>query len=356
MNKENSRPVINQAIRRGIVGDNEDSHLMKKMKFQLKHLSKMLEQASDSIMVTDAEGVIAYVNPSYTRLKGCRREALLGKMGCFTNADQASNEVFLAQVRPILKKGETYREIRTRRCEDETLYYEELSISSMVDEKGEITHFIVTGRDITKQILAQEKLYRLAYYDLLTQLPNRALFLDRFKHAIAGMRNGVKTLGLLFLDLDRFKNVNDTLGHDIGDKLLGAYASRLVECMREVDTIARHSGDEFIVLLEDISSAVDAAPICTKILSTLSQPFNIQGHELFLTTSIGISMYPQDGTDLPELMKSADQAMYRAKKAGGNIYQFYADVLRKTGNEDLAHGIRVDYRKNRISELDAMRK
>ncbi len=316
---------------------------MEKVEFEFKRLPNVLEQTTDSIMITNTEGVIEYVNPAYIRSRGCRPNDILGKKGGSTHIQDTSADFSLKQVHARLEKGEIFQEIRIRRWKNQTPYYEELTVTPIVDEAGKITHYISTGRDITKQIQEQEKLYRLAYYDLLTQLPNRALFLDRFTHALAGMRNGVKTLGVLYLDLDRFKNVNDSHGHDAGDKLLIAYAKRLVESLREVDTIARLSGDEFIILLEGMTSIDDIDLICRKILKTLSQPFSIDAHEHIVTTSIGVSIYPRDGREVSVLMKCADIAMYRAKRAGRHTFKFYTPEMGKNGMHDSEMEARANY-------------
>lgn len=159
---------------------------------------------------------------------------------------------------------------------------------------------------------------------MLTDLPNRVLLLERLGHALTGIGRRDQLCAVLFLDLDRFKNINDTLGHDIGDKLLQAVGERLIESVREGDTVARLGGDEFTVLLENIQSADAVAPIARKVLSSLSTPFHIDDHELFSSASIGISMYPDDGADPKTLLKNADTAMYRAKDQGRNTYQFYS--------------------------------
>lgn len=170
----------------------------------------------------------------------------------------------------------------------------------------------------------QERLHYLAHHDLLTDLPNRALFIDRLTQALSHVHRRNRALAILFIDLDRFKVINDTLGHDIGDRLLQDLAERLRSCLREGDTVARFGGDEFTVLLEDVADTTDVSPIASKILDILSNPFTVGGRELFITASIGISVFPGDGQNAHTLLKNADTAMYRAKEHGRNSYQFYS--------------------------------
>ncbi|MHB8728271.1 MAG: sensor domain-containing protein [Sulfuricaulis sp.] len=197
-------------------------------------------------------------------------------------------------------------------------------VSLNVIELGGERYLQAIVRDITERLQAQQRLQFLAHHDALTSLPNRAMFLERLDHALTRARWTQRPLAILFLDLDRFKNINDTLGHDIGDSALRVTAERLKSCVREGDTVARLGGDEFTVLLEDIANSDDVPAIAQKITDTLSRPFDLDGREFTITTSIGISLYPSDGDDSLKLLRNADTAMYRAKDQGRNKFQFYS--------------------------------
>jgi diguanylate cyclase (GGDEF)-like protein len=181
-------------------------------------------------------------------------------------------------------------------------------------------------RDVTSRKRADQQLYRMAHHDVLTDLPNRQLFMDRLKQ-LRGMavRMG-RHIAVLYLDLDRFKNVNDSLGHAVGDKLLQVVASRLLATVRETDTVARIGGDEFVVALGNLRKPEGAQALAAKVLQALSEPYQIDCHELFMTSSVGISVYPEDGGTLEELIEKADMALYAAKEAGRNCYKNFADL------------------------------
>jgi diguanylate cyclase (GGDEF)-like protein/PAS domain S-box-containing protein len=193
-----------------------------------------------------------------------------------------------------------------------------------VKDEGRVTGLVHVLLNVTERVRTQERLQFLAYHDALTQLPNRALFLDRLGHSLARASRSPRSRAVMFLDVDRFKLINDTLGHDVGDRLLQAFAQRLKACVRDGDTVARVSGDEFAILLEDLASGSDAAVVSRKILEALSTAFPLAGREVYVTTSIGISIHPVDGKDATALLKHADTAMYRAKEAGRNTYRFYS--------------------------------
>ncbi|MEJ2688321.1 MAG: EAL domain-containing protein, partial [Gammaproteobacteria bacterium] len=189
---------------------------------------------------------------------------------------------------------------------------------------GLTTNYVSTGKDITEQMLAQERLYHLAFHNPLTDLPNRNLFRDRLSRAAAHAHRVGHLIALLFLDLDHFKNVNDSLGHEMGDRLLEEVAERLQESVRESDTVAHVGGDEFAIILDEILHVEQAATVAEKILAALKRPFVLGGTELFVGASVGIVLYPMDESDMDQLIKAADTAMYRAKELGRNRYVFYS--------------------------------
>ena len=215
----------------------------------------------------------------------------------------------------------------------------------IIDEKGRFKGYRGTGRDITEQKQVEEKIRHMAHHDALTQLPNRTLLYDRIGQAIAQAQRNREVLALLFIDLDRFKTVNDSLGHPIGDRLLRAVGERLITCTRGSDTIARIGGDEFVVLLSDLEKPEDARHVAQKVLDALSEPVMIDTHELKVTPSIGICAYPHDGEDVETLMRNADTAMYHAKQMGRNNYQFFTQAMNDAAHErlllenDLRHAV-----------------
>lgn len=202
--------------------------------------------------------------------------------------------------------------------------------SLLRDGDGEITGVVGVAADITERKKAETRLVQLANFDTLTGLPNRVLFHDRLEHSLAKASRNSRLVALLFLDLDRFKTINDSLGHSAGDELLKSVAERLQGNAREEDTVARLGGDEFTIILEGIADSEDASTVARKVLDVMGQPFRLDGHEVFVTTSVGIAIYPLDGDNSDDLLKNADTAMYRAKEQGRNSYRFYtADMNAK---------------------------
>lgn len=209
-------------------------------------------------------------------------------------------------------------------CKDGRIIWVTRTVSAVCDSAGKPLYHVRVMVDITERKQAEEKLVHLAHYDALTGLPNRVLFHDRLRQAMAQAQRHNSVAGVMFIDLDRFKIANDTLGHAAGDALLKAVAARLNECLRSGDTVARLSGDEFSLILGNLRCNEDASRVARKVLDTLARPFSLQGHDFYVTASVGISMYPADGDSSQELLKNADTAMYRAKDTGRNNFQFYA--------------------------------
>ncbi len=210
---------------------------------------------------------------------------------------------------------------------DNTIAYCEWYHSCLYNEQGHLVSILSLAQDISSRVEAEQRLNYLANHDPLTGLPNRSLLQERLKQALARTKRSGKTMALLFIDLDRFKVVNDTLGHKVGDRLLKQVSETLRDCVRGSDTIARLGGDEFMLLLEDQANRDSAASLANKMLLALTQPFYIDDHEIFIGASIGISLYPDDGQDIESLTKNADVAMYRAKESGSNSYQFFAEGM-----------------------------
>jgi len=211
---------------------------------------------------------------------------------------------------------------------DGSVFWAHRTVSLARDEAGRPKYFIRVIEDISARKQTEQELIQLAHYDTLTNLPNRALFRDRLTQALAQAHRSGSMLAIMFLDLDRFKLINDSLGHAMGDLLLKQVAHRLAACVRASDTVGRLGGDEFGILLETLHSASDANLVAQKIGQSFSEPFRLDDSERYVTTSIGISLYPTDGQEENQLIKAADSAMYRAKQTGRNNFHFFADEIR----------------------------
>ena len=293
---------------------------------QALKLSRAIEQAADTVMITDRNGVIEYINPAFEAMTGFSASESIGKKSSLVKSGRHDDD-FYSRLWGTILKGDVFQDVLINRRKNGALYYEEKTITPLKDANGHITHFIATGKDITDRMQTQERLHYLAYHDLLTELPNRLLFVERLSHALKSRRGRPTRLAVMFLDLDRFKMINDTLGHQVGDALLRKIAAKLPSCVGRGDTIARFGGDEFGLLLEDDVTLDGIAAVARKILNLFSKPFHIDGHEFYINTSIGVSVYPEDGDDADTLLKNADVAMYRAKDQGGNAYQYYSSDM-----------------------------
>jgi len=301
---------------------------------KLRLSATVLEHIADGVMVIDVQGTIVAVNPAFSQITGYSEQEAVGQDRALTRSARHDAQFHDDQWSELEKTGFWQGEIWNQRRNGE-LYLEGLTISAVRDNRGLTTHYVCVFSDITLVKESQEKLDHLAHHDPLTALPNRLLFHDRLSHAILRAGRAGEQLALLFIDLDRFKNVNDTLGHHIGDELLQQVAAALLEKLREGDTLARLGGDEFIVLLEDVEGQYGASLVAEKLVGMFERPFVVAGHELFVTCSVGISLFPGDAVDLNMLIRNADVAMYQAKARGRNGYRFYAPSMTGEGVERL---------------------
>ncbi len=304
----------------------------KKVERELEFESMLLDNATDSVIVHDLDDRIVYVNKAAHNSRGYTRKELLGKT-LRDLIDPSSIKDFLHQKEILLKKGSAVYESVNVAKDGRRLPVEVHAKLVELDGRKVVVNIV---RDITERKRAEETIKRMAYYDLLTNLPNRTLFGDRLTVALAHAHRNREKLSLIFLDLDNFKAVNDTLGHAAGDQLLIAVARRLQDLVREGDTVARIGGDEFVLLLPKVNREEDAIRVAEKILEAFKEPFGVNGNKLYLTPSLGIALYPSDGENAETLLRNADTAMYRAKEKGRNNYQLYAPAMSAAIFERLA--------------------
>jgi diguanylate cyclase (GGDEF)-like protein/PAS domain S-box-containing protein len=288
--------------------------------------TSVLDATNQGVMITNANLIIVEVNPAFEHTTGYSRSEAIGQTPALLSSGRHDRAFYKKMWTALHETGGWQGEVWNRR-KDGKIYPEWLSIVSVRNEASELTHYAGLFSDISTQVHIRQRLHTLAYYDALTGLPNRALFQDRLNNTLAIARREQSLVALFFLDLDRFKTINDTLGHSTGDALLKQVTARLQKLLRESDTIARLGGDEF-TLVTRVSTNPDAVGvIAEKIVACFVEPFEINDHELFITTSIGISLFPKDGADQETLRQNADIAMYRAKAAGRNTYQFYQQAM-----------------------------
>lgn len=317
-----------------IVGAAVDIDDTRRAQDQLRLLARVFEHSGEAIVVTDADNAIISVNQAFSRLTGYGPDEVRGRNPRVLSAGRMTHEGYQDMWRSINEKGRWEGEIWDKR-KDGTCYPKWLTISTMRDDAGRITHYIGSFTDISERKTAEERIYHLAHHDTLTGLPNRFSLHNRLSQAIASVRREDKALAVMFLDLDHFKAINDTLGHPIGDRLLVDVAQRLKSCVRESDVVARLGGDEFVVVMTDIGEAPlgVVAAMSSKILQRLDQAYVIDGHELNATPSIGIAVFPEDGEDADTLMKNADVAMYHAKSHGRRNFQFFTTTMNEAAAE-----------------------
>ncbi len=323
----------------------EDITRRKMYEDDLRLAATVFDGSTEAIIVTDSNARILKVNSAFTSMTGYTTSELAGENPRILQSGMQDGEFYRSLWTNLNETGQWQGEIWNRR-KDGDIFPAWLTICAVRNGKGHVTNYVGISRDITLRKEAEERLNFQATHDALTGLPNRTLFHDRLTQALALAAQTGTSLALLFLDLDRFKVINDTLGHGIGDRLLQAVVERLRSCAGESDTLARWGGDEFIFLLERVQGTQHAATAARRILDSLIEPFHIQGHEVFVTGTIGISLFPGDGHDVQALLGNADTAMYRAKQKGKNDYQFYAAAMNATAYErlklesDLRHALK----------------
>jgi diguanylate cyclase (GGDEF)-like protein/PAS domain S-box-containing protein len=304
----------------------ERKQIEEKIRQSEERYRTIIEQMEDGYFETDLRGDFTFVNDAECRNLGYSREVLLG-MNRKQYADEKNAKALYNLFAGVYKTGVPVKahdlELTKK---DGTKSYNEISVSLIRDAEGKPIGFRGIARDVTERKQSEEKIQQMAYHDFLTGLPNRTLFFDRLGIALAQSQRNQKGVAITVLDLDNFKDVNDTLGHDGGDLLLQAAAERLSAALRKGDTVARFGGDEFVLILPDLEGIEDVIQVAQKIVDSFCKPFLIDTHQLIVTTSIGIAVYPHDGTDEAILLRNADKAMYQAKQTGRDRYQLYKEA------------------------------
>lgn len=289
-------------------------------------MTKVFEHATEGVLITKPDGTILNVNKAFTKLTGYSHEEAVGQKPNILLSGRHDDDYFKKMWHELTTVGYWDGEIWNRRKCGE-VYPQHLNVSALSDNNGEITHYIGIFTDISSNDVNQTKLYHLAYYDPLTELPNRILMYDRLRHAIAVAKRAKSNIAVFFLDLDGFKAVNDRYGHKEGDNLLKQVASRIKSCLRESDTVSRFGGDEFTVVLPDVGSNENVDSIAGKIVAMVGNPYTIAGEEVSITASVGITLYPNAAESTESLVKQADLAMYAAKRGGKNRFCYYHESM-----------------------------
>ncbi len=282
---------------------------------------------SEAMVVTDADGVIQDVNPAFTAVTGYGPQDVLGRTMSVLSSGRHGADFYRAMWADLQATGRWNGDIHNRRKSGEE-YVERLSINTSYNEDGSVNCRIGLFSDVTEKRRREASIWHQAHYDHLTQLPNRQMFEENLRRSIEHTRQGGLPFALLFLDLDLFKDVNDTLGHEAGDQLLRLVARRLSECVRSSDLVARLGGDEFTLLIRDLHDPDDIFSLADKILDSLSQPFALGGHTVRISASMGAAFHPRDGDSDSELLRAADLAMYAAKEQGRNHFRVYSAGMR----------------------------
>ena len=301
---------------------------------KLRLMACVFEQSGDALLITDPQNKIIATNRSFTLLTGYSQEEALGRDPKMLQSGRESQEFYRSMWEALAKERYWQGEIWEKR-KDGSLYPKWLTITAVHDGQGALANYIAGFADISERKQAEQKIAHMAHHDALTNLPNRFSLTERLSQALEQARRSEHHLAVIFLDLDRFKNINDSLGHHIGDLLLFEVAGRLAGSVRASDVVARLGGDEFVIVLPQIQSGIAAAHIVNKVQKALSRLFLLDGHELRITPSIGISVFPHDGETVEALMRNADAAMYHAKAQGRNNYQFFKKEMNAKARERL---------------------
>jgi diguanylate cyclase (GGDEF)-like protein/PAS domain S-box-containing protein len=337
----------------GVFAAARDITELRKVEVELRIAATAFE-SQEGMLVSDADNNILRVNSAFMRITGYSSEEVIGKNPRILQSGRQDTVFYAAMWKSINETGTWEGELWNRRKNGE-IFPEHLTVTAVKDQDGTVTNYVATLFDITLSKAAADKIEHLAFYDPLTGLPNRRLLLDRLKPALASCCRNGRAGALLFIDMDNFKILNDTLGHDFGDLLLKQVAERLMACVREVDTVARLGGDEFVVMLEDLSAQTrealeQAGVVGNKILAALNQPYVLISHHYLSTPSIGVTLFNGQSPSLDELLKQADIAMYHAKASGRNTMRFFDPQMQASINAraELENDLRVALAENQF--------
>ncbi len=299
---------------------------LKEAESELKLAASVYQNTIEGIIVTNAENDILSVNPAFTSITGYSAEEVIGQNPRMFNSGK-HDQTFFADMRQRLDSNGWWQGDVWNRHKDGGIFLERMTITKIPDLTGKSFRYASVFHDITELWRKEEYTRHLAFHDVLTDLPNRALLMERLDRQIAMSERETRSLAVMFLDLDRFKFVNDNLGHEIGDDVLKTVAQKLQALVRHTDTVARLGGDEFVVLLDNPANKDEVAEIATRIVATINEPMEFRGKVAQVGTSIGIALLLSDGQTAGELIKSADAAMYAAKNAGKNTYRFFLPTM-----------------------------
>lgn len=317
---------------------NQDMARQKQDALEIQKFSQAIEQSPSSVIICDRQWRIEFVNQKFSQLTGYSAHAVIGKhpgaLASGASDNQDAEKLWKSIRLQVQRVGVWQGEVTSARRNGER-FWEQLIVTPIKDAESETTGLLILGEDISIRKRYERQLLRQANYDILTGLPNRMLALDRLKLALAQARRESTDVGVMFLDLDNFKHINDTLGHDAGDTLLIEAARRISSCLRGTSTVARLGGDEFLVILPGLQSSEVSSQVAERILNTFAMAFQLNNHEVHVTTSIGIAMFPADSDNSGELMQHADAAMYQAKRKGKSDYVHFSPEMSEVSHERL---------------------
>ena len=318
----------------GVVGSARDVTEKKLAEEKLQLASLVLHNSSEALMVTDKDNLIVDINPAFTKLTGYSEDEAIGKNPNILRSARHDHDFYSALWSALELTGQWQGEIWNRRKDGE-MYAAWMTINTIHNDEGSIHRRVSLFSDITEKKNSEELIWTQANFDYLTKLPNRRMFRDRLSQDIKKAHRGNSKLALLFLDLDRFKEINDTLGHDLGDMLLVEAAQRISACIRESDTVARLGGDEFTIILTELEETSSVDRIADDIIQALNQPFKLIDDNVYVSASIGITLYPDDSTEIEDLLKNADQAMFVSKRSGRNRFSYFTTAMQQAAQHRL---------------------
>ncbi|HEY6094856.1 MAG TPA: PAS domain S-box protein [Gallionellaceae bacterium] len=321
----NSRLICVNGVPAGTHGTGRDISDRVEAEHAQRLAALVYDNSNEAMMITDANNCIIAINPAFTRVTGYSKADALGRTPTLLSSGRHDAEFFQKLWRALTTTGHWQGELWNKRKSGE-FYCEWLSINTIFNANGSVHRRVAIFSDITRRKEADELIWTYANFDMLTQLPNRRLFNDRLEQEISKCHRAGLPMALMFIDLDRFKEVNDTLGHAQGDILLSEAARRIVDSVRESDTVARMGGDEFTVILSGLGDTGSIDRISRKIIARLAEPFQLMDRTVEISASIGIAIYPDDGTEIEDLLKKADKAMYTSKEQGRNRYHYFNSV------------------------------